>query len=91
MLIRFFDITFSLLANLFVTTLFDDICNPAILWEGTSFIAKTELVWEEKVFSLLKFATMLKNSPSIGAGEITLKNDPRVLPFGKFFKKNKNK
>ena len=32
---------------------------------------------------------MLKNSPSIGAGEITLKNDPRVLPLGKFLRKTK--
>lgn len=40
-------------------------------------------------FGLLKFATMLKNSPSIGAGEITLKNDPRVLPFGQFLRKSK--
>jgi len=40
-------------------------------------------------FNLLKFATMLKNSPTIGAGEITLKNDPRVLPFGRFLRKSK--
>ena len=32
---------------------------------------------------------MLKNSPEIGAGEITLKNDPRVLPFGRFLRKTK--
>ena len=34
-------------------------------------------------FSLLKFVTMVKDSPNIDAGDITLKNDPRVLPFGK--------
>ena len=32
---------------------------------------------------------MLKESPTIGAGEITLKNDPRVLPFGRFLRKTK--
>ena len=32
---------------------------------------------------------MLKNSPNIGAGEITVQNDPRVLPFGKFLRKTK--
>ena len=32
---------------------------------------------------------MLKNSPSIGSGEITVKNDPRVLPFGRFLRKTK--
>ena len=40
-------------------------------------------------FGLLKFATMLKNSPNIGAGEITIRDDPRVLPFGVFLRKTK--
>ena len=40
-------------------------------------------------FGLFKFATMLKNSPNIGAGEITVREDPRVLPFGKFLRKTK--
>ena len=42
-----------------------------------------------KPFGLLKFATMLKDSPNIGAGEITLKNDPRVLPFGRLLRRTK--
>ena len=42
-----------------------------------------------KEFGILKFATMLKNSPNIGAGEITVKDDPRVLPLGKFLRKSK--
>jgi lipopolysaccharide/colanic/teichoic acid biosynthesis glycosyltransferase len=40
-------------------------------------------------FDLLKFATMLKNSENIGAGTVTLKNDFRVLPLGKFLRKTK--
>ena len=32
---------------------------------------------------------MLKASPSLGAGSITLRNDPRVLPFGRFLRKTK--
>ena len=42
-----------------------------------------------KPFDLFKFATMLKNSPSIGVGTITLKNDPRILPVGKFLRSTK--
>ena len=42
-----------------------------------------------KPFGLLKFATMLKDSPNLGAGTITTKDDPRVLPFGKFLRKTK--
>ena len=32
---------------------------------------------------------MLKNSPSISTGTVTLKNDPRILPVGKFLRKTK--
>jgi lipopolysaccharide/colanic/teichoic acid biosynthesis glycosyltransferase len=42
-----------------------------------------------ELFSLLKFATMLKNSPNIGGGTVTLKDDPRVLPLGKILRKTK--
>jgi lipopolysaccharide/colanic/teichoic acid biosynthesis glycosyltransferase len=42
-----------------------------------------------KPFQLLKFATMLLDSPNLGAGDITLKHDPRVLPFGRILRKTK--
>ena len=32
---------------------------------------------------------MLKNSPNIGTGSLTLRDDPRVLPFGKFLRRSK--
>jgi len=32
---------------------------------------------------------MLKNSPNLTTGTITLKNDPRVLPVGRFLRKSK--
>ena len=37
----------------------------------------------------MKFATMLKNSPNMGTGEITLRNDPRVTRVGKFLRISK--
>lgn len=40
-------------------------------------------------FNVLKFATMLKDSPKMGSGTITLKDDPRVLPAGKLLRKTK--
>ena len=40
-------------------------------------------------FGVIKFVTMLKNSPNIGSGSITSKNDPRILPFGKILRKTK--
>jgi len=90
MLIRFFDIIFSFLALICLLPLF----LPIFLvlrfsGEGYIFYYQSRVGKGGKVFSLVKFATMLKNSPSIGAGEITLKNDPRVLPVGKFLRKTK--
>jgi lipopolysaccharide/colanic/teichoic acid biosynthesis glycosyltransferase len=32
---------------------------------------------------------MLKNSPNMGTGSITVRNDPRLLPMGKFLRKTK--
>lgn len=90
MLIRFFDIIFSLLALICLLPLF----LPIFLvlrfsGEGYIFYCQSRVGKGGKAFSLIKFATMLKNSPSIGAGEITLKNDPRVLPLGEFLRKTK--
>ena len=57
--------------------------------EGEVFYRQERVGRDGKSFGLLKFATMLKRSPSIGTGTITLKNDPRVLPFGRFLRKTK--
>jgi len=57
--------------------------------EGEVFYKQERIGKDGKVFDLIKFATMLKNSPSIGAGDITLKDDPRVLPIGHFLRKTK--
>ncbi len=43
----------------------------------------------EKEFHALKFATMLKDSPNMTGGELTQKDDPRILPMGKFLRKTK--
>lgn len=40
-------------------------------------------------FHVWKFATMVKNSPNIGAGIITLENDPRITKVGKFLRQSK--
>jgi lipopolysaccharide/colanic/teichoic acid biosynthesis glycosyltransferase len=53
------------------------------------FYGQTRIGFQGKEFKLLKFATMLKDSPQIGSGEVTVKNDSRVLPFGHFLRKTK--
>ncbi len=45
--------------------------------------------YRNKPFYIWKFATMVKNSPNIGTGEITLRNDPRVTRFGRFLRRTK--
>lgn len=60
-----------------------------ILWlsgEHAVFYFQKRVGYKNKEFNIWKFATMLKNSPNMGTGEITLRNDPRVLPFGKFLR-----
>ena len=57
--------------------------------EGKIFYVQKRIGRHQNIFNVLKFATMLENSPNIGSGTITLKNDPRVLPFGKFLRATK--
>ena len=57
--------------------------------EGEIFFLQERVGKGGKLFKLFKFATMLKNSPSIGTGTVTLKNDPRILPMGHFLRKTK--
>jgi lipopolysaccharide/colanic/teichoic acid biosynthesis glycosyltransferase len=57
--------------------------------EGEIFYTQERVGRNGKRFGLLKFATMLKNSPATGAGDVTVKDDPRVLPFGHVLRKTK--
>ena len=87
---RLFDIFYSTIAII----LFLPIGMPiAIILKFTDehevFYVQNRIGKNEKNFGLIKFVTMIKNSPNLGAGDITLKNDPRVLPFGKILRKMK--
>lgn len=57
--------------------------------EGEVFYRQNRVGCNGKTFGVLKFATMLKDSPNLGTGTITTKNDPRVLPMGGFLRKTK--
>ncbi|TVQ34714.1 MAG: sugar transferase [Wenzhouxiangella sp.] len=87
---RFFDIFFSLLALLVLSPLLVPVMIALRLTgEGEVFFRQDRIGLGGKPFGLLKFATMLKDSPNLGTGTVTLKNDPRVLPFGRFLRKTK--
>ena len=57
--------------------------------EKEVFYFQERIGYLNKRFNIYKYATMLKNSPNIGTGEITLRNDPRVTAFGKFLRMSK--
>ena len=87
---RFFDIFFSVLGFLLLTPLFLlTIIILKLTGEGEIFFFQERIGKDGKVFKLFKFATMLKDSPNIGTGTITMKGDPRVLPVGKYLRKTK--
>ena len=87
---RFFDITFSLIAILILSPLFlVVIVSLKLSGEGEIFYFQSRVGKNGAKFKLFKFATMLKNSENIGTGTITVSNDPRVLPLGKFLRRTK--
>ncbi len=87
---RILDIFFSGLALLLLSPLLLPIALLLRLTgEGEIFFLQERVGKDGKLFTLYKFATMLKNSPNIGTGTVTMKNDPRVLPMGKFLRKTK--
>jgi len=87
---RFFDIIFSAIALfLLVPLLLPLIAILKFTGEGEIFYIQQRIGKNGMSFGLFKFATMLKNSPSLGHGDITVRNDPRVLPIGNLLRKTK--
>ena len=87
---RFLDIILVCLALIILSPLFAVVIVVlSITGEKEVFFRQTRVGKNGNRFSLLKFATMLKDSPNMNTGSVTIKNDPRVLPFGKFLRKTK--
>ena len=57
--------------------------------QGEVFYFQERIGTNNSRFQIWKFATMLKNSMNMGTGSITLQNDFRVTPIGKFLRKTK--
>lgn len=87
---RLFDFIAAIIA-LFILSPFFVIIVLILLLTGEHkvFYYQQRVGYLNKPFSIIKFATMLQNSPFIGTGSITVRNDPRVLPFGSFLRKTK--
>ena len=87
---RFFDILISTFTLIAISPLFVPIVIILkFTGEGEIFFFQERVGKDGVVFKLIKFATMLKDSPNIGTGTVTVSADPRVLPFGKILRKTK--
>ena len=87
---RFLDVVLSFLALVVLSPfLLPVVVILRFTGEGEVFYIQERAGRGGNSFGLYKFATMLKNSPNIGAGEITVRGDPRVLPFGQLLRKTK--
>ncbi len=87
---RFFDFFFSVIAFI----LLSPILIPVMIalkctGEGYIWYFQDRVGYKNKIFSIWKFATMLKNSPNMAGGLITLKKDPRLTPMGGFLRSSK--
>ena len=87
---RFFDFIFALVAILIISPLLIPIMiGLKLTGEGYIFYRQERVGYKNQLFSILKFATMLKDSPNMKGGAITMKRDPRITPMGHFLRKTK--
>lgn len=87
---RFFDILFSGLALLVLFPfMLPIIIGLKLTGEHDIFYLQERIGKDGKPFKVFKFATMMRNSANMKGGLVTLKDDPRILPMGKFLRKTK--
>lgn len=87
---RLIDFIVAFVALLVLSPILIPICILLLLTgEHEVFYLQKRVGYKNKRFQIWKFATMLKNSPNMGTGSLTLRGDSRVLPMGKFLRKTK--
>lgn len=91
---RFLKRTIDLVSSLSCTLLLLPLLLPlgvilSFSGEGEVFYLQKRMGYKRRTFNIYKFATMLKDSPNMPGGSITVRNDPRLLPLGGFLRKSK--
>lgn len=87
---RMLDITISLLVLLLLLPILIPISILLRLTaEGEVFYLQKRVGHHNQPFDIWKFATMLKNSPNMGTGTLTLRKDPRVTSVGRLLRRSK--
>ena len=89
-MIRFFDILISFVAVVVLLPFMVPIMiGLRMTGEHDIFYLQNRVGRGGKDFKVFKFATMLRNSPSLPGGVLTQRKDPRILPLGGFLRKTK--
>lgn len=89
-MIRFFDIVFSGIAIVILLPfMIPVIIGLKLTGEHDIFYLQERIGKKGVPFKVFKFATMMRNSSNMKGGLVTLKDDPRILPMGKFLRKTK--
>jgi len=84
---RFFDLFFSIILLIFFLPIFIFIIVVLFVFNnGDVFYFQTRLGLNNKIFRIIKFSSMMKDSLSLPGGATTTRNDPRVTKIGKFLR-----
>ncbi len=87
---RFFDVLLSTVCIIILSPiLIPVIIGLKLTGEGYIFYKQERVGFKNQNFFILKFATMLKDSPNMAGGIMTMKKDPRITPMGGFLRKSK--
>lgn len=87
---RLGDIIFSTLFLLLLAPIFVPVILLLVVTgEGDVFYRQQRVGMNQRVFNMIKFATMLRNSEQTGNGGLTIRNDPRVTSVGKWLRASK--
>lgn len=89
-MIRVLDVIFSLSALFVLSPIFlIAVVVLRLTGEGKIFFYQERIGMNQEKIHVIKFATMLEDSPNIGTGTITTRDDPRILPVGKYLRNTK--
>ena len=87
---RLADLASSLLAIIVLSPLLVPIgIALKLTGEGYVFYLQDRVGFKNKIFRIYKFATMLKDSPNMAGGLITVKKDARLTPLGGILRASK--
>jgi len=87
---RLIDFILALIALIILSPFLIPVCIILLLTgEHEVLYLQKRVGYKNSRFKIWKYATMMKNSSKMGTGSLTVRNDPRVLPIGKFLRRTK--